>query len=149
MIMAELLKTATCKYSERATSDFRQVVYFLMNVKSQAASLDVLQEPSPQKSNKYCDAMDSESNLGGRGKVTFSGAQYRQTNNNKFRMEVIVLYLPGRPGQSAAALQAGRKGARRGSNPPCNRQQLRQLLCLITALVNCPRATLQPKIYEE
>lgn len=79
-----------------------------MNVKSQAAFLDVPQEPSPQKSNKYCDAIDSESNLGGRGKATFSGAQYRQANNNKFRMEVIVLYLPGRPGQSAAALQ-GRK----------------------------------------
>ena len=91
MIVAELLKTAICTYSKKATSEFQQAVYFLMKVKSQTASLDMQQEPSLQKSNKYHDVTDSESNLGGRGKATFSGAHYRLANNNKFRLEVIVL----------------------------------------------------------
>lgn len=61
-----------------------------MNVKSKTASLDVQQEPSLQKPNKYHDAMDSESNLGGRGKVTFCEAHCRLPNNNKFRLEMLV-----------------------------------------------------------
>lgn len=48
------------------------------------------QEPSLQ-TNKYCHAIDCESNLGGRGKATISGAYIRLPNHNKFRLEVIVL----------------------------------------------------------
>lgn len=118
MTVAERLKTATCKYSKRATSGFQQGVYFLLNVKSQAASLDMQQEPSLPKSNKYRDAMDSEPNLGGRGNATFSGAHYRQPSKDKFRMAVTVLYLPGRPGRSSAALQGRKERGSEGSNPP-------------------------------
>lgn len=61
-----------------------------MNAKSKTASLDVQHEPALQKPNKYDDAIDSESNLGGRGKMTFSGARCTLPNNNKFRLGMIV-----------------------------------------------------------
>lgn len=91
IITAELVMIAIYMYCTRSAAAFQTAsIYFLMNVKSQTAFLDMQQEPSLQ-TNKYCDAIDSESNLGGRDKATISGAHYRLPNNNKFRLEVIVL----------------------------------------------------------
>lgn len=108
MIVAELLKTAMCRYEKRDTSEFQQAVYFLKSVKSQTASLDGQRESSLQKSNKYCDAIDSESDLGGRSKETFSGARYRLPNNNDFRLKVIVQDRETEPEHCCPAGQEGK-----------------------------------------
>lgn len=108
-ITAELLKTAICKYGTRsATACQTASIYFLMNVKNQAVFLDMQQEPSLQ-TNKYCAAIDFESNLGGRGKATISRAHYRLANNNKFRLVVIVLERETQTVHCSHSFRAGRK----------------------------------------
>lgn len=75
-------KAAICKYSTRSAAAFQLAsVYFLMNVKNQTAFLDMQQEPSLQKSNKYCDAIDSESNLGAKSPVLELTIEYQTTTN--------------------------------------------------------------------
>lgn len=54
------------------------------------------------------DAMDSKSNLGGRGKTTFSGAHYRLLNDSNFRLEVIVLDRETRTEHCSPAGQEGK-----------------------------------------
>lgn len=146
-ITAKLLKTAICKYSTRSAAPFQTAsIYFLTNVKKQTAFLDMQQEPSLQ-TNK-CDAIDSESNLGGRGKATVSGAHYRLPNSNKFRLVVIVLERETQMEHCSPAGQEEKEGIQRGSNPPCQRQQLWQLVCITTVLLNCLQVTQQPKIHK-